>query len=300
MIAPNQTVQISINSKNKKYYENILGKQLKIKDVVDISPDNLMHGSTIKFYAICDNCKKEKEVVGQSYFKAVDRNGEYFCEDCHRTRDSKKMRMAWDSKTQDELDEIYAKRKTTCMEKYGVDNPAKNKDVQQRARTTNINRYGGVAPACNQKVLSKIEKTNLKKYGVKYTTQDKETRRKMINSNYSRYGYTNPGQNPEFQVKARKTMYKNGTCPTSKQQYTIYELLMHEYGEDNCKLNYPCLNYNLDCMLQIGDICIDVEYDGWAWHKNAEHDNIRNERVLNEGYKILRIKSGFCPGLVYP
>ena len=115
--------------------------------------------------------------------------------------------------------------------------------------------------------------------------------------NYRKCDIINLGcDNMKYSAKTHsllKTMYKNGTCPTSKQQYTIYELLMHEYGEDNCKLNYPCLNYNLDCMLLIGDIRIDVEYDGWAWHKNSEHDNIRNERVLNEGYKILRIKSGF-------
>ena len=39
---------------------------------------------------------------------------------------------------------------------------------------------------------------------------------------------------------------------------------------------------------------IDVEYDGWYWHKDTEErDKKRNYKVLNLGYKILRIKSKF-------
>ena len=123
MIAPNQIVEVSINSKNKKYYENILNKQLKIKDIVSVSPEDLMHGSAVKFYAICDNCGVQKEVVGQSYFRAVDHSGEYFCDDCHRIRDSKQMRRVMDSMTEDELKLVTEKRKVTCRKKYGVDNP---------------------------------------------------------------------------------------------------------------------------------------------------------------------------------
>ena len=86
MIIPNQMVQISINSKNKKYYEKLLNKTLKIADVINVSPENLMHGSCAKFYAKCDRCGNEKEVVGQSYFKAVDKHAEYLCEDCFKYR----------------------------------------------------------------------------------------------------------------------------------------------------------------------------------------------------------------------
>lgn len=292
MIIPNQMVQISINSKNKKYYEKLLNKTLKIADVINVSPENLMHGSCAKFYAKCDRCGNEKEVVGQSYFKAVDKHDEYLCEDCHRIRDSKQMRVALQTMTQKELEVVIEKRKATNLKKYGVDNPAKNQDIKNRMMATNIDRYGGVAPACSKEIEAKMVATNLKKYGVKYTTQDPETRQKMLHTSYERYGYYNPGSNPEFQSKARKIMYENGTCPTSKQQYTIYKLLVHEYGNDNCKLNYPCLNYNLDCMVCIDGVKIDIEYDGWHWHRDSDKDQLRNQKVQNEGYKILRVKSG--------
>ena len=37
---------------------------------------------------------------------------------------------------------------------------------------------------------------------------------------------------------------------------------------------------------------IDVEYDGWYWHKdNQERDKRRNYKLLSLGYKILRIKA---------
>ena len=37
---------------------------------------------------------------------------------------------------------------------------------------------------------------------------------------------------------------------------------------------------------------IDVDYDGWHWHKNKqEYDKRRNYWVVDQGYKILRIRS---------
>ena len=39
-------------------------------------------------------------------------------------------------------------------------------------------------------------------------------------------------------------------------------------------------------------IKVDIEYDGFHWHQDAEKDRRRDEVVKNNGYKVLRIKSG--------
>lgn len=39
---------------------------------------------------------------------------------------------------------------------------------------------------------------------------------------------------------------------------------------------------------------IDVEYDGWYWHKDrVQQDRRRNNFLIGRGYKVLRIKSTF-------
>ena len=57
------------------------------------------------------------------------------------------------------------KSKKTNIEKYGVDNVAKSKEIQDRIKKTNIKKYGGIAPACSNEIKDKQRKTILKKYG---------------------------------------------------------------------------------------------------------------------------------------
>ena len=70
------------------------------------------------------------------------------------------------------------------------------------------------------------------------------------------------------------------------------ELLKEMFGIENCFPNYPCDNLSLDCLVKINENKIDVEYDGSYWHKERAHyDGARNAVLMNEGYKIVRIKA---------
>ena len=110
-----------------------------------------------------------------------------------------------------------------------------------------------------------------KKYGVEYYSQTKECKHKISET------YLKHVKDHTVQV------------PTSSQQIKIYEILKNYYGE--AELNYPCGRCFLDCMIQIDDIKIDVEYDGIFRHKGKENeDRKRNYYVISQGYKVLRIK----------
>lgn len=67
-------------------------------------------------------------------------------------------------------------------------------------------------------------------------------------------------------------------------------MLKKEYG--NCELNKQCGSNILDCVVIIGNIKIDVEYDGSYWHQDEQKDRRRDEVVKSYGYKILRIRGG--------
>lgn len=154
-------------------------------------------------------------------------------------------------------------------QKYGVSNPMQNEAIKAKAAATNIEKYGGVSCMCDELVKEKSRQTNMKKYGVPVSSQCEEVR-----------------------AKARQTMYKNGTTPTSKAQDAMCDILVDMFGKDNCYPNYPEGELSLDCLVKMGDILIDFEYDGIFWHKNrGNKDRARNAVLMNLGYRIIRIKA---------
>lgn len=113
-----------------------------------------------------------------------------------------------------------------------------------------------------------------------------EKRRKTC---LKKYGVENPMQVKHIREKQNTIMCNNGTVPTSSQQIAIFNMLNDTY--DQCYLNYQLSDLSLDCVVNINDCKIDIEYDGIYWHQDYQKDRRRDEFVKSCGYKILRIKS---------
>lgn len=155
-----------------------------------------------------------------------------------------------------------------CKEKYGVSNVFQRPEIKEKIKETNINKYGHENIA-HGIIKEKIKENNIKKYGVPYVTQAQE-----------------------IVEKIRKSLYNSGKVATSKMQMLIYDMITKYYGEEHCKLNYPYDKLNFDCFLNIDNCKIDIEYDGWYWHKDRiKEDNRRNYFLIRRGIKILRIRS---------
>ena len=112
--------------------------------------------------------------------------------------------------------------KLTNLERYGVENPAQNKEIQEKTKKTNIERYGYTVASKNKTVGIKISKTrndncdeaniavkrkntNIEKYGVENPFSNNEIKDKIKKTNVERYGVENPQQNKEIQEKTKKT-----------------------------------------------------------------------------------------------
>ena len=97
-------------------------------------------------------------------------------------------------------------------------------------------------------------------------------------------------QRQDVKEKIAVAFYEKGSQKTSSQQLEIYNILK----ENNYKveLNYPVSNVTLDVAIFIGEIKIDLEYDGWYWHQNSQKDRKRDEFLKSKGWKVLRIRSG--------
>lgn len=207
------------------------------------------------------------------------------------------------------------KCKETNLKKLGVEFPAQSQLIKNKIKETWEEKYGKAPSQCEE-IREKVKKTNLEKYGVECTLQNKAVREKAINSIKEKYGVSNvslskevqekrkntfiekygcenPGQIPEVKNKIANSFYLKGSeFKTSSQQLKIFNILKEEYGDDQVKLNYPVLNFNLDIALFINQNKIDIEYDGWYWHQDKQKDIVRDNLIKRQGYKILRIRSG--------
>lgn len=102
-----------------------------------------------------------------------------------------------------------AKSKETFLKKYGVDNPAKSKEVLVKIQKTNLDRYGVECSAQSEVVKEKIKATNLKKYGVEYSFQAEEVKDKIKATSLERYGVDNPSKSDVIKNRIVESNRKN-------------------------------------------------------------------------------------------
>lgn len=216
--------------------------------------------------------------------------------------------------------EVKEKVKQTCIENYGVDHPWKSELVKQKVKDTNLEKYGVNNPWKSEAIKEKRKQYFLEKYGVDNPSKSKEIKQKTKINFLQKYGVDNPSKLKEIKQKikntclkkygvphvwmlkekqilmrkkARETMYKNGTAPSSKQQRHICEIL-------NGELNFPVGGCSLD--IAFPNEMIYIEYDGSGHNLCVKLDNMTQEKfnqrdnkrvyyLKSLGWKIIRFVS---------
>lgn len=216
-----------------------------------------------------------------------------------------KYGLPYYTQTQECKDRTVAKN----LEKYGVPNYMQTEECKERIRNTNLERYGVTNPCKNPEIIKKTRRTCMRKYGVDNYFKSKEFKIQNINHNLKVHNVEYYSQTEDFKKKAKeswkkktpeeiakikekanKTMSISGGSKCSKEQRVIYEMLKME-GLD-VTLNYPSGSFMFDILLNTNGVKIDIEYDGWYWHKDREkEDFVRDCISKRKGYKVLRIKS---------
>ena len=97
-------------------------------------------------------------------------------------------------------------------------------------------------------------------------------------------------KNIEIKEKSIKTMYEHGTQKTSTQQLKVYEMIKNKHPD--VILNYAFSSLSLDIVVEINNVKIDIEYDGWFFHQDKQKDIKRDKFLQSQGFKTLRIRSG--------
>ena len=294
MIIEGQQIEIKWNKSNRNWYEDKGYTFTKTNDTFFVSPKDLPSGSHKKIMIKCDICGVELLREYREYVKSHDEIFGDTCSKCGRRKFIKTCKNKYGGVGL-QSPKIKEKAKETNQLKYNCDYPMQNKEVYKKVRVSQEEKYGGIGLA-SLITGDKITKQIIKNYGVTNPSQSqiiKEKKKKTIKEHYGvEYIFQDEERYKEILKKARSTIYKNGNIPISKYEEIIVKMLMDLYGEENCYPAYPLFPLVLDCLVIIGDIKIDVEYDGWYWHKNREiQDRQRNYKLLGLGYKVLTIKS---------
>ena len=138
---------------------------------------------------------------------------------------------------------VEAARKT-FMEKYGVDNPLKNKEVHERQKQTILEKYGVDNVSKVPEILKKIEEVKLQKYGDRYYVNQEKAKK----TNLERYGVENPFNNRDVQEKAKNTMLERYGVKSALQVPKCHDqaidksirFQIHDSYENTLKVNPYC------------------------------------------------------------
>lgn len=320
MLKPNQFVSVSWNPKTKQYYQDKGYVFTKINDKFEVKVEDLPQTSHKVVTAICDYCGKEISVTMTNYSRSIKRNGKIACSVCRIKKTHETMEKLYGERIPYRIAEIRERGKQTLIDNYGVDTPMKIPEAREKYVSTMKERYGVAAPLQSAVLKEKAKQTLFDNYGVDNSLKSKEVREKAKQTIWSKYGVDNVAKVKEFTNKAKATCVSRyggessqcsvevrqksweslriqGNMPVSKIEQRLFDMIKDIYGEENCTQQYLFDRCSFDCLLRVGDAKIDIEYDGWYWHKDKqEQDRKRDFYTTRRGIKVLRYQSnGLLP-----
>ena len=155
------------------------------------------------------------------------------------------------------------KKKTTCLEKYGVENPLQSQEVKDKLKQTCLKKYGVEHPLQSQEVKDKSKQTCLEKYGVEYSLQAQEVKDKSKEYFIKTYGVENASQVQENKDKkeqkaieiygvkniSQSNIIKNKKVEKSLNKYGTEHVLQSQEIREKSKKS--CLNkYGVEYPMQ--------------------------------------------------
>ena len=185
-----------------------------------------------------------------------------------------------------ENSEIYQKISQTCINKFDVDSPLKNKEVREKIKQTNIQKYGVDNLFKNDIIKEKIKQTNIQKYGVDNLFKSNIIKEKIKQTNIQKYGVDNPLKNKEIWKKSQDNRQISSK---SKLENNFLNYLKLKYEPDDIITQYKSKEYPYYCDFYIKSINLYIEIQGHWTHNDHPFDinNLNDQQIMN----IWRTKS---------
>lgn len=178
---------------------------------------------------------------------------------------------------EEELELSKAAAKQTCLLKYGVDNPQKNKEVKAKTAATCLERYGVTSylatPECQQLCAEAV----FEKYGVYNFLTLPESHELAREAMLERYGVEYAMQDPELKAKKYETQRENGHMNTSEAEETFYSILLQVFPEDDIIRQYKEERYPYFCDFYIKSLDLFIEINHFYTHHTRPFNKDRKE-----------------------
>lgn len=244
-----QSKQLCIEKNFKKHYPEHYQEVLKINFPEDFKfSQKLFHylydDPELKL-GVCPICGK------RCVFRRFGRFYTIYCStECAKSdtsilekrRTTCRERYGVDNYTQTE--EFKEKSKDTCRRLYGVDNYTQTKECQEKRKNTCKEIYGVEHPSQSEKCKQKQKDTCIKKYGVDNYAKTKECHEKMEKTCIERYGVDNYSSTQECREKVRNTFRKNfgvdHYSQTDEYKIQVKNTCQEKWGVDNYAQTEEC------------------------------------------------------------
>ena len=145
-----------------------------------------------------------------------------------------KQRYGVDNPAKSKL--IQEKSKQTCKQRYGVDNAMKNKEIQEKSQNTCMKKYGCISPLGNKDIQEKSKQTCKQQYGVEYIGQSVEIQEKIREICKELYGTEYPAQSEQIKEKTKQICLKKygveNVMQSKSIQNKIKDIFLERYGVD--------------------------------------------------------------------
>ena len=132
---------------------------------------------------------------------------------------------------------IREKTKQTCIERYGVENPFKSGEIQDKCKATMMEKYGAENPSLIQDFKDKREQTFIEKFGTNNPWKNEEVKEKIRTTNKLRYGFECSALNAEVKQKKTDTVKReygvDHYSKTKEYKEKIVKTCQDKYGVDN-------------------------------------------------------------------
>jgi Zn finger protein HypA/HybF involved in hydrogenase expression len=312
-------VKIKLHNKNINYYKKIINEKLKINDIIEISPYNLLKGSHIKIEVECDECHIIKTLEYRVYYKMTNGNTtKYYCNKCKTIKSQITINQKYgvNNVFQSELIKNEIKRRN--LNKYGVEFYSQTKEFKLKVENTSLNRYGvksylSLLPNNHDKNHDKLKKTRTLKYSQLFLE-------KAMIIHGDNFEYLTPYINMAtiikikckkchniFEQKPKDHIHNKEGCPycrESKGEKLIKNILITNKINFIQQKTFDNLKYiralKFDFYLSDYNTCI--EYDGEQHHekfrfeidnigllKRQKRDKIKTEYCLKNNINLIRI-----------
>jgi len=203
----NKTKQTCLEKYGKEYIS-------QVEEFKEKSKQTCLEKYGSKYYFTSKDCKQ----------KTIEKFG---VDNYRKTDECKQLVSKYNKEHKDKLLE---KRKQTCLERYGVDNPLKVKKIQEKRKQTCLERYGTNTFAQSEK--------------------------------YKQWLLEHPEIIKEWNTKAYNTKKKNGTLggPQSKQEDLSYKILKEKYPDIIRQYRSELYPFNCDFYIPSLDLYIECQY----------------------------------------